>query len=233
MKVALYARVSTDDKGQDPETQLVELRAWAKSNGHEFDEFVDHASANDWRGRKAWIELRSKVLRPRPAYKAIVIASWDRAFRSMQSGINALAELESHHVDIVELRHGFDMTQPMEKLMARIMIGLAEVWLDEHSQAVRAGMRRAKAQGKHIGRPRARLSGQRAAEMIELHGGIRQAADVLGVSKSTVAARAAQYEKQKNRHSFPENMRPNWPEINSSGPGGSQTPPWESERAVS
>lgn len=209
MKVALYARVSTDDKGQDPETQLLELRAWAKSNGHEFDEFVDHASANDWRGRTAWVDLRNKVLRPRPAYGAIVIASWDRAFRSMQAGINALAELEMHNVQIVELRHGFDMTRPMEKLMARMMIGLAEVWLDEHSKAVRAGMARAKAQGKRIGRPRRRISPERAAAAIEKHGTVRQAAIELGISRSTLAARAASLKKAQAKGK----IAPDWPQV--------------------
>ena len=42
MRFAIYARVSTDDKGQDPENQLRELRAWAINSGHEISgEYVD------------------------------------------------------------------------------------------------------------------------------------------------------------------------------------------------
>ena len=45
MRVAVYARVSTDDKGQDPENQLRQLRAWCASAGHEIVcEYVDHCS---------------------------------------------------------------------------------------------------------------------------------------------------------------------------------------------
>jgi DNA invertase Pin-like site-specific DNA recombinase len=45
MRVAIYARVSTDDKGQDPENQLAQLRAWCASAGHEIaGEYVDHES---------------------------------------------------------------------------------------------------------------------------------------------------------------------------------------------
>jgi DNA invertase Pin-like site-specific DNA recombinase len=35
MRVAIYARVSTEDKGQDPENQLRDLRAWCSASGHE------------------------------------------------------------------------------------------------------------------------------------------------------------------------------------------------------
>ena len=45
MRVAIYARVSTDDKGQDPENQLHELRAWAVNSGHAISgEYVDYES---------------------------------------------------------------------------------------------------------------------------------------------------------------------------------------------
>ena len=49
MRIAIYARVSTDDKGQSPENQLRELRAWCVNAGHEIaHEYVDHES-----GRKS------------------------------------------------------------------------------------------------------------------------------------------------------------------------------------
>ena len=44
MRIAIYARVSTDDKGQNPENQLRELRAWCANAGHTVvHEYVDHA----------------------------------------------------------------------------------------------------------------------------------------------------------------------------------------------
>jgi hypothetical protein len=45
MRVAIYARASTDDKGQDPENQLRELRDWASNSGHTISrEYVDYES---------------------------------------------------------------------------------------------------------------------------------------------------------------------------------------------
>jgi len=49
----LCARVSTDDKGQDPDVQLRDLRQFAAARGWEAEEYVDHASAADLRGRSA------------------------------------------------------------------------------------------------------------------------------------------------------------------------------------
>jgi DNA invertase Pin-like site-specific DNA recombinase len=45
MRIAIYARVSTDDKGQDPENQLRQLRQWCAGAGHKLvHEYVDHES---------------------------------------------------------------------------------------------------------------------------------------------------------------------------------------------
>ena len=58
MKVALYARVSTSDRDQDPETQLMALRDFVKAQGWEvYREYVDQARANDLAHRTAWRQL--------------------------------------------------------------------------------------------------------------------------------------------------------------------------------
>ena len=58
MRVVLYARVSTTDREQEPETQLLPLREFCQAQGWSVaDEYVDHASATDLRGRVAWRRL--------------------------------------------------------------------------------------------------------------------------------------------------------------------------------
>ena len=53
MRVAIYARVSTEDKGQDPENQLRELRAWCLNSGHAiFREYVEHESGRSGANRR-------------------------------------------------------------------------------------------------------------------------------------------------------------------------------------
>ncbi|MDA8331735.1 MAG: recombinase family protein [Candidatus Dormibacteraeota bacterium] len=57
MRVDLYARVSTEDKGQDPEVQLTPMRELSIARGWEVTEYVDNASAADLRGRIKWRRL--------------------------------------------------------------------------------------------------------------------------------------------------------------------------------
>ena len=59
MKAGLYARVSTEDKNQDPETQLYALRQFCKTAGWEvYQEYVDKARAKDYMNRGQWQQLR-------------------------------------------------------------------------------------------------------------------------------------------------------------------------------
>ncbi len=55
-RIAIYARVSTADKGQSPENQLAELRQWCKQSGHDVvEEYADYES--DSKGTNAPVEL--------------------------------------------------------------------------------------------------------------------------------------------------------------------------------
>ena len=73
MRIAIYARVSTDDKGQDPENQLRQLRQWCASAGHELvHQYVDHESGKKGtKDRKQFAALfeqfRTQVLAHLPA----------------------------------------------------------------------------------------------------------------------------------------------------------------------
>lgn len=83
MRVALYARVSTNDRDQDPETQLVALRDFAAAQGWEVArEYVDHAPANDPGHRTAWRELLDDAARRR--FALVAVFKLDRAFRSVK-----------------------------------------------------------------------------------------------------------------------------------------------------
>ena len=71
-RVALYARVSTLDKGQDPETQLAQLRKYAQNRNFEvIGEFIDYASGTtlDRLEYKKMMQAAKKVVRPDPGLK--------------------------------------------------------------------------------------------------------------------------------------------------------------------
>ena len=83
MSVALYARVSTDDKDQDPETQLLALRDYCQAQQiAELEEYVDQAPAKDYARRLRWAELHTAIRQRR--VKLVLVWKLDRAWRSVR-----------------------------------------------------------------------------------------------------------------------------------------------------
>jgi len=87
-RVALYARVSTADKDQDPETQLLALRQWVLASDAIVTEWVDQAPATDLARRTAWRELMEACRRKQ--IDQVVVWRLDRAFRSVLDAAQTL-----------------------------------------------------------------------------------------------------------------------------------------------
>ena len=153
MKVALYARVSTSDKDQDPETQLMALREFVVAQGWEvYREYVDHASANDLGHRTAWRELLDDGVKRR--FRAVVVFKLDRAFRSVKHMHDTLGAWEAVGVDFRSMREQFDTSTAVGRLLLNLLAAVAEFELEMIRERVKAGMDRARKQGRRIGRPR-------------------------------------------------------------------------------
>ncbi len=107
MKVAIYARVSTSDRDQNPETQLMPLRDFCLAQGWEvFKEYVDQAPANDLAHRIAWRELLDDAAKRK--FTVVVVFKLDRAFRSVKHMHDTLAVWEVVGVSFKSVREQFD-----------------------------------------------------------------------------------------------------------------------------
>ncbi len=151
-RVAIYARVSTLDKGQDPETQLLQLREYIARR--EFDlvgEYVDHATGttND---RPSYQHLLHDVRKRR--VDVVLVWGYDRFARSTHALINTLNEFRSLGVDFISYQENIDTTTPQGELIFGIFASLAQFESALISERVKAGLARAKAQGTKLGRPR-------------------------------------------------------------------------------
>ena len=152
-RVALHARVSTSDRDQDPETQLIALRDFVNANGIEVHrEYVDRAPANDLVHRTAWRELLDDAAKKR--FKTVLVFKLDRAFRSVKHMHDTLSAWEMVGVGFQSMRENFETTTAVGRLMLNILGSLAEFELELIRERVKAGMDRARRQGKRIGRPR-------------------------------------------------------------------------------
>src|SRR6516164_11337283 len=97
MRVAIYARVSTEDRGQDPENQLAQLRAWCASAGHTIlREYVDQESGRSAK-RKAFAQLFEDAHRRQ--FDCVLFWALDRFSREgMTATIGYLQRLASYGV---------------------------------------------------------------------------------------------------------------------------------------
>jgi len=150
-RVALYARVSTLDKGQDPETQLVQLRQYAQARNFEIvTEYIDYASGTS--EDRTQYKLMMDAAKKRKI-DVVLVWRYDRFARSTQALVNALKEFQSLGIDFISYQENIDTTTPTGELIFHVMASLAQFESSLISQRVKAGMARAKAQGKHIARP--------------------------------------------------------------------------------
>lgn len=150
-RVALYARVSTLDKGQDPETQLVQLRQYTQARNFEIvTEYIDYASGTT--EDRTQYKLMMAAAKKRKI-DVVLVWRYDRFARSTQALVNALKEFQSLGIDFISYQENIDTTTPTGELIFHVMASLAQFESSLISQRVKAGMARAKAQGKHIARP--------------------------------------------------------------------------------
>jgi DNA invertase Pin-like site-specific DNA recombinase len=149
-RAALYCRVSTTD--QTPETQLLALRAFATARGWQAIEFTDHGVSGTKERRPALDALLAAVRARRVDVVACV--KLDRLARSTHHLVTLGRELEALGVDLVVLDPAIDTTSPVGRLLFHVLAAIAQLERELIADRVRAGIRRAKAQGKRLGRPR-------------------------------------------------------------------------------
>ncbi len=183
-QVAIYARVSTVDKGQDPETQLLALREYAARRGLQIvGEYIDYASGTreDRPQYRALLEAARKR-----QIDVVLVWRYDRFACSTQALVQALKEFQSLGVDFISYQENIDTTTSQGEMIFTVMASLAQFESALISERVKAGMARAKAQGKRISRsPIARGMQVRIAELYEQGVSLHQISKQLGIGYGT------------------------------------------------
>src|SRR5258705_6536230 len=149
-RAAIYARVSSAD--QTPENQLQVLRAFAAARGWAVTEFVDHGVSGAKERRPQLDALLADVRRRK--FDLVLVTKLDRLARSTRHLVTLAAELEALGVDLVVLDQAIDTTTPSGRLLFHVLAAIAEFERDLIRDRVIAGLRRALAQGRRLGRPR-------------------------------------------------------------------------------
>ena len=153
MKISLYSRVSTSDKDQDPLTQLLPLRDFCATQGWDvYGEYVDQAPAHDLAYRTQWRQLLDDAAKRR--FTIVLVLKLDRAFRSVKHMHDTLGACEVVGISFKSLREQFDTSTALGCLLLNLLASLGKFELELIRERVKAGMDRARRQGKKIGRPK-------------------------------------------------------------------------------
>jgi DNA invertase Pin-like site-specific DNA recombinase len=167
-----------------PLREFAAAQGWAVAG-----EYVDHASACDMKGRTSWRTLLDAAAKRR--VDTILVWKLDRAFRSVAHMAATVEQLRRWGVGLRSYSEPWldtSGTSPAADLMLNIMASFAQFERSLIAERVRAGMHRAKKQGKHLGRPFV-LNGDLDRLLPEIAAGRLsrgRAAKVLGVHTSTV-----------------------------------------------
>jgi DNA invertase Pin-like site-specific DNA recombinase len=150
-KIAIYVRVSTDK--QTIENQERELRAVADRAGWQVvevykDEGISGAKGRD--GRPAFDAMLKDVTRRK--FDVVMAWSVDRLGRSLQHLVGMLSDLQGAGVDLFLHQQAIDTTTPAGKALFQMMGVFAEFERSMIRDRVNAGLARAKANGKRLGK---------------------------------------------------------------------------------
>jgi len=186
-RVAIYARVSTN--GQSTENQTDELREVAKRHGWEVvAEYIDHGvSGAKGRDKRPQFDAMCKAA-VRREFDLIMAWSVDRLGRSLQHLVEFLSEIHAKDVDLYLHQQGLDTTTPAGKAMFQMSAVFAEFERAMIRERVNAGLARARAKGKQLGRPKTLRTGQIEAIKVARAEGksLRAVAKEVGTSLGTV-----------------------------------------------
>lgn len=185
-RVALYVRVSTD--GQTVDNQLRELRAAARRHGWAVAEIYRDEGISGAKGRdkRPGFDALCKAVARR---EIDMIAAWsvDRLGRSLQDLIGFLGELHGKGVDLYLHQQGIDTSTPAGRAMFQMLGVFAEFERAMIRERVVAGLDRARAKGKRLGRPRVSASIERKVRTARAAGkGMHAIARELGIGTGTV-----------------------------------------------
>jgi DNA invertase Pin-like site-specific DNA recombinase len=191
-KAAIYARVSTYE--QNPQMQLNDLRQLAAQRGFVVTkEYVDHISGT--RARRPGLDDLLRDAR-RGGFEVLLVWASDRLARSVKHFLEVLDELERLNIEFVSYRENLDTGGPLGRAVVTIVSVVAELERNLIVERVKSGMRRAKLEGRHIGRRPLAIDRASVLRHREAGRSLAEIAKAFTISRTTAARIITEEKKQ-------------------------------------
>ena len=184
--IAAYCRVST--VRQKADSQINEIKKWLKANGYDESKvewFVDKETGKTL-NRTEFNRLQRDIFSGK--IKTVVVWKLDRISRRLKDGINLLSDWCSKDIRVISSTQAIDLSGAVCRMIAAVMLGLAEIELEYRQQRQMAGIEVARERGVYKGRQKGttKAAPVRAQELRLKGFKIAEIANALGTSTRTV-----------------------------------------------
>ena len=160
-KAAIYCRVSTSD--QHIESQLYDLRAMAAQRGYEIVHEYEDRGVCGTKARRPGLDAMMTDAR-RKKFSVLLVTGFDRIARSTRNFLQIIDELDSMQIEFISRREGVATGDAMGRLFVTIISAISELERSLIVERVKSGMRRARLEGRQIGRARLDVDRQQVVQ---------------------------------------------------------------------
>jgi DNA invertase Pin-like site-specific DNA recombinase len=182
MKVAIYARVSTDD--QTTEMQLRDLQEYAAARKFEiYKIYEDLGISGSVKSRPSLDQMMDDAKKRK--FQAVLVWRFDRFARSTKHLILALEEFKEYGIDFISYNENIDTSSALGEMIFTIISGMAQMERRMIKERVMAGLKNARAKGKRLGRP-IKVREEMVRVLSQQGNSHRQIAAQLGISSASV-----------------------------------------------
>ncbi len=181
-RVSIYVRVSTKD--QSVEMQLNDLERYSRERGLKIFKIYQDNISGTKDTRPGLSQLMNDAKKRK--FDTVLVWRFDRFARSTKHLVNALYEFRSLSIDFISYQENIDTSSPLGEAIFVIVSAMAKLERDIIAERVRGGLRKAKASGKRLGRPKSKFDANKVIEYRKQSKSIRWIANELNLSKGVV-----------------------------------------------
>ncbi len=182
-RVSIYVRVSTKD--QSVEMQLNDLERYSKERGFNVFQIYKDNGVSGTKDKRAGLNQLMDDARKRK-FDVVLVWRFDRFARSTKHLVNALYEFRNLGIDFISYQENIDTSSPLGEAIFTIISAMSKLERDIIAERVKGGLRKARANGKRLGRPKSEIDTDKVIEYRKQNKSIRQIANELNLSKGVV-----------------------------------------------